>query len=156
MTVEERLATRGWTLPEATTPPARFVPAVGTDNLVFLSGVIAIANGSPIHRGKVGADLTLEEGMEAARLTAMTALANLRSHLGSLERVKRVVHMNGYVVCNSDFYESYKVIDGASEVLNVAFGEKGQHARTSMGVISLSLNASLELDMVVEVVADSV
>lgn len=151
MTVEERLQARGWTLPPHFSPPARFVPAVEIGGLAYLSGVIAVDGGEPTHQGKLGSDLNLAEGYTAARLTALAALAAAKHALGSLERVLRVVRLTGYVACQPDFYDSYKVIDGASEVLNVAFGAAGEHARTSMGVVSLSLNAAVELDLVLAV-----
>jgi enamine deaminase RidA (YjgF/YER057c/UK114 family) len=134
-----------------TKPIANYVKAVRTGNLVFLAGHGPTrADGSNI-TGKVGKDLTLEQGIEAARTTAISLLSTLQSEIGDLNKVKRIVKLNGWVNCNSEFTDQPKVINGCSDLLVAVFGEKGKHARAALGANALPMNIAVEIEMVVEV-----
>jgi enamine deaminase RidA (YjgF/YER057c/UK114 family) len=134
-----------------TKPIANYVKAVRTGNLVFLAGHGPTrADGSNI-TGRVGKDLTLEQGIEAARTTAISLLSTLQSEIGDLNKVKRIVKLNGWVNCNSEFTDQPKVINGCSDLLVAVFGEKGKHARAALGANALPMNIAVEIEMVVEV-----
>ncbi|HMO33089.1 MAG TPA: RidA family protein [Lacibacter sp.] len=139
-------------LPPVSAPMANYVRAVRSGNLVFLAGHGPTrADGTTI-TGKVGSRLTVEEGYEAARITALSLLATLREALGgSLNRVKRIVKVNGYVNCGPDFGLQPQVINGCSDLLVAVFGEKGKHARAAMGMVSLPNQIAVEIEMIVEV-----
>ncbi len=149
LNVEERLASLGITLPEAPLPVAAYVPAVCSDELLFVSGQLCFSGGVLQHRGRVGQDVSLEQGYEAARTAVINSLAIVKQELGSLERVARVVRVTGYVACAPDFYDQPKVINGASELLQEVFGEKGRHARSAVGVCALPLNSPVEIELTV-------
>ncbi len=132
-------------------PIANYVKSVRVGNLLFISGHgPAKADGSNI-TGKVGKDLTIEQGYEAAKLTAAGIISTLKAELGDLNKVKRIVKVNGWVNCNPDFTEQPKVVNGCSDLMVALFGEKGRHARAAMGVISLPGNIAVEIEMIVEV-----
>lgn len=133
-----------------TKPIANYVKAVRTGNLIFLAGHGPNrADGSNI-TGKVGKDLTLEQGIEAAKVTAISLLSTLKSEVGDLNKVKRIVKVNGWVNCHSDFADQPKVMNGCSDLLVAVFGDKGKHARTSLGTNALPMNIAIEIEMVVE------
>lgn len=150
--VDQRLAELGIELTEPTAPVATYVNAVTTEgNLVFLAGKgPQNADGSYV-TGKVGKDLTLEQGNAAARLTGINQLASLKQHLGSLDRVKRIVKVTGMVNCHSDFTNQPEVMNGYSDLMVEVFGENGKHARTSIGVNALPRNIAVEVEMIVEI-----
>jgi len=150
-TPEARLKALGIELPPAPKPIASYVPVVRTGNLVFLAGQGPLAGGKPTVTGKVGADLTEEEGNKAARATMLILLSVLRSEIGSLDRVTRVVKVGGWVNSAPGFTRQPWVINGASDLLVEIFGEAGRHARTSVAANELPLNIPVEIDMVVEV-----
>jgi len=132
-------------------PIANYVKAVRTGNLIFLAGHgPTLPDGSNI-TGKVGKDLTLEQGYNAARQTGVALLSTLKAELGDLNKVKRVVKVLGMVNCHSDFTDQPKVINGCSDLLVSVFGEKGKHARSAVGMNSLPMNIAVEIEMVVEV-----
>jgi len=132
-------------------PIANYVKAVRVGNLIFLSGHGPTkADGSNI-TGKVGQDLTIEQGYEAAKMTAIGLISTLKVELGDLSKVKRVVKVNGWVNCPPDFGDQPKVINGCSDLLVALFGENGRHARAAMGAGSLPNNIAVEIEMVVEV-----
>jgi enamine deaminase RidA (YjgF/YER057c/UK114 family) len=149
---EARLKTMGITLPEASSPIANYVNGVQTGNLIFLSGKGPLkADGTNI-TGKVGQDgLSIEEGYMAAQLTGINQLAVLKSMLGDLSRVKRVVKVLGMVNASPDFDDHPKVINGYSDLMVAVFGEKGKHARAAVGMGSLPGNIAVEIEMIVEV-----
>ncbi len=151
MQVEARLKELGIDLPPAITPVANYVPAVVTGNLVFLSGHGPVKEDGTLVTGKVGADLTVEEGYETARLIAMGLLGSLKAQIGDLNRVKRIVKLLGLVNCTAEFTDQPKVINGASDFLVEVFGEKGKHARSAVGTNALPMNISVEIEMIVEV-----
>jgi enamine deaminase RidA (YjgF/YER057c/UK114 family) len=149
--VEARLQELGIELPELGAPVANFVLAVRTGNLVFCSGNGPLkADGSWI-TGKVGTDLTIEEGYAAARLTGIQQLAVLKAELGDLNKVKRIVKVLGMVNSDPNFIDQPKVINGFSDLMVEVFGEKGKHARAAVGMSSLPSGIAVEIEMIVEV-----
>jgi enamine deaminase RidA (YjgF/YER057c/UK114 family) len=150
-TPEERLAALGIELPAPPAPVANYVRAVTTGNLVFLAGHVPRDEGGEIVRGKLGADLDVEQGAAAARLTAIALLASLRAEIGSLDRVARVVRVTGMVNSTPEFDQQPAVINGCSDLIVEVFGERGKHARSAVGMVSLPLQAAVEIEMVVEV-----
>jgi enamine deaminase RidA (YjgF/YER057c/UK114 family) len=150
-TAEDRLKEKGITLPQASPPVAAYVNAVRVGNLLFLSGKGPLKTDGTNITGKVGKDITIEKGQEAARLTAIQQLAVLKTELGSLDKVKRIVKVLGMVNCEPDFKDHPKVINGFSEFMIEVFGEKGKHARSAVGVCSLPANIAVEIEMIVEV-----
>lgn len=151
MTPEDRLRTLGLELPDPPVPVGAYTLASRTGDLLFLSGTTCYIEGGLLHRGKVGGDLTLEQGYAAARQTALNLLAVLRLSLGDLERVAQVVKVNGYVNSAPGFTEQPAVINGASDLLQAVLGERGRHARTSVGVAELPGDIPVEIEMIVQV-----
>jgi enamine deaminase RidA (YjgF/YER057c/UK114 family) len=150
-TAEQRITARGIVLPTLSKPVANYVNAVRVGNLLFLSGKGPSTPGGNYITGKVGKDLSLQEGYEAARLTAINQLAALKSELGSLDRVIRVVKVLGMVNCDDDFKDHPKVINGFSDLMVEVFGARGKHARSAVGMNSLPFNMAVEVEMIVEV-----
>ncbi len=150
-TPEERLKQKGIELPKVAAPVANYVNAVRVGNLLFLSGKGPVQGDGKFVTGKVGKDLTIEQGYEAARLTALTQLAVLKSELGELSRVKRIVKVLGMVNCESNFFDQPKVINGFSDLMVEIFGEKGKHARSAVGMAALPFNTAVEIELIVEV-----
>jgi enamine deaminase RidA (YjgF/YER057c/UK114 family) len=149
--IEQTLQQKGIVLPPAGKPVANYVNAVRTGNLVFLSGKGPLqANGVNI-TGKVGADLTIEQGYAAARLCGINQLAALKAEIGNLNKVKRIVKVLGLVNCPNDFTDQPKVINGYSDLMVEVFGDKGKHARSAVGTNSLPSNIAVEVEMIVEV-----
>ena len=151
MSFENRLAELDLTLPTPPEPVATYVPFSQVGNLLFLSGVVPSRNGQIMFCGKLGREYSKEEGYEAAKLTLLNALANIRLALGTLDRVKRVVKMTGYVASQEGFVEQPFVINGASDLLVKIFGEAGRHARVAVGVAELPLGVPVELELIIEV-----
>jgi enamine deaminase RidA (YjgF/YER057c/UK114 family) len=151
MQAEARLKEMGITLPPAVTPVANYVPAVRSGNLVFLSGHGPFKEDGSLITGKVGSELTAEQGYEAARRVAVGLLGSLKAEIGDLEKVKRVVKLLGLVNCPSDFTDQPKVINGASDFLVEVFGARGKHARSAVGTNALPMNIAVEIEMIVEV-----
>ena len=151
MPAESRLTELGISLPNAPRPMASYVTSVRTGNLVFTSGHgPSLPDGSVI-TGKVGVDLDLDAGQEAARVTGLNLLATLRSELGNLDRVSRVVKVLGMVNCLPDFTHHPEVINGCSDLFVDVFGDIGRHARSAVGMGSLPRNIAVEIEVVVEV-----
>jgi enamine deaminase RidA (YjgF/YER057c/UK114 family) len=148
---EARLKELKLELPPVPKPIASYVPSVRTGNLVFLAGQGPMAGGKPTVTGKVGAELTEEQGARAARATILVALAALRAEIGSLDRVARIVKVVGFVNSAPGFTRQPWVMNGASDLLVEIFGEAGRHARTSVGVNELPLNIPVEIELIVEV-----
>ncbi len=151
MSISERLKELDITLAPPRGPQANYVSAVRTGNLVFLSGTGPYLPDGGLITGKLGADVTLERGYEAARWTALALLANLQAEVGSLDRVVRIVKLLGMVNCTPDFTRQPEVINGASDLLVEVFGEKGRHARSAVGMAALPREIAVEIEMVVEV-----
>ena len=148
---EARLKELGITLSKPNPPVANYVRAVRAGNLVFLSGHGPARAEGGFVSGKVGGELTLEQGQEAARLTAISLLSSLRAEIGDLDKVVRVVRVFGMVNCGPDFKDHSLVINGCSDLLVAVFGEQGRHARAAVGMTSLPMGLAVEIEMVVEV-----
>jgi enamine deaminase RidA (YjgF/YER057c/UK114 family) len=148
---EARLKELKLELPPVSKPIASYVPAVRSGNLVFLAGAGPMKDGKPTITGKVGADLTEEQAKNAARETILISLAALRAEIGSLDRVKRIVKLTGWVNSAPGFTRQPWVINGASDLLVQIFGEAGKHARSSVGANELPLNIPVEIELIVEV-----
>lgn len=151
MIVEKRLEEMDIRLPELSAPKALYVPVVQTGKLCFVSGQIPMLDGQLLYAGKVGAERTLEEGQEAARICAVNLLAALRAHLGDLDRIHRVVKLQAFVNSQTGFMQQHIVVNAASQLLYDALGEKGHHARTAVGTNQLPMDATVEIEAIVEV-----
>ena len=149
--VEARISELGLELPEVPETIGNYVGAARTGNLLFLSGRLPRWEGKFVALGKLGKDLTVQEGYDAARLTALNLVATLKAELGDLDRVRRVVKLVGMVNSEPDFTDQPGVVNGASDLLVEVFGDRGRHARAAFSVAALPLNASVEIDLVVEV-----
>jgi enamine deaminase RidA (YjgF/YER057c/UK114 family) len=148
---ETRLKEKGIVLAEPSKPVANYVNAVRVGNLLFLAGKGPTKPDGTHITGKVGKDLTIEQGYEAARLTAINHLSVIKSELGSLNKVKRVVKVLGMVNCTDDFKDQPKVINGYSDLMVEIFGDKGKHARSAVGMNALPSNIAVEVEVIVEV-----
>lgn len=155
MSAEARLAELGIALPPPVQPLGSYCTWVQAAGLLFLSGHVPVRDGKMVHTGKVGAELSVSQGQEAARFTALNCLATLRQALGSLDRVRRVVRLTGYVQSGPGFNQQAAVLNGASDLLASVFGEAGVHVRTAVGTSELPSNAVVELELTVEVVLRS-
>ncbi len=151
MGYEARMRELSLGLPPPAKPLGAYVPAVRSGDLLFLSGVLPMLDGELKYRGKLGKELTVEEGYKAARLAVLNALANAKGELGSLDKVDRVVKMVGYVASAEGFDAQPKVVNGASELLVEIFGENGRHARVAVGVNELPLNSPIELELILRI-----
>ena len=149
--IDEKLNTLGIVLPTPMKPVANYVPWVKSGNMVYISGQGAVVDGKVQFPGKLGDTVSLEQGALSARLTAINILAQLREAAdGDLSKVKRIVKLVGFVACTPEFTDHPKVINGASDLMVEVFGEKGRHARSAVGVPSLPLNFSVEIEAIIE------
>lgn len=149
--IDENLQALGIVLPTPMKPVANYVPWVKSGNMVYISGQGAVVDGKVQFPGKLGDTVSLEQGALSARLTAINILAQLREAVdGDLSKVKRIVKLVGFVACTPAFTDQPKVINGASDLMVEVFGEKGRHARSAVGVPSLPLNFSVEIEAIVE------
>jgi enamine deaminase RidA (YjgF/YER057c/UK114 family) len=144
----EKLKAMGHVLPEPSAPGGNYLPWRQAGDLLFLAGVISSENGKVI-RGRLGAELTLEQGYAAARCCALAQLACIQAAAG-LESIAQVLTVNGYVCCTPEFSDPPKVINGASDLLVALLGDRGQHARAAIGVMSLPAGAAVEVQMTVQ------
>jgi enamine deaminase RidA (YjgF/YER057c/UK114 family) len=151
MGAEQRLADLAVELPAPPVPVASYVPLVLAGNLAFVSGQVAMEEGAPLWSGRLGDDLSLEQGAEAARRCALQCLAVLRAELGSLDRVRRIVKVTVFVASSPGFGDQPKVANGASDLLQEVFGDAGRHARAAVGVAELPLRAPVEVELIAEV-----
>jgi enamine deaminase RidA (YjgF/YER057c/UK114 family) len=150
--IDARLEELGIELPQAAAAVANYVPYVITGNLVFVSGQVTIENGAFKHLGKVGGELSVEEGQEAARLCALNIIAQLKAACGGdLDRVARIVKLGGFVNSTPDFKDQPKVINGASDLMVEVFGDKGKHARAAVSAGALPVGVAVEIDAVAEI-----
>lgn len=150
-TPEEKLTGLKITLPEVPQAIGSYVDVRRVGNLLYLSGKGPRNNSGEYITGKVGQELTIQQGYEAARVTAINQLAVLKKALGSLNKVKQIVKVNGFVNCVASFYDQPKVINGFSDLMIEVFGEPGRHARTAVGTNALPLNMAVEVEMIVEI-----
>ena len=149
--VEKRLKEMGIVLPDNARPIANYVSAVRTGNLLFLAGKGPLKAPGEYITGKVGKDLTPEQAYDAARLTGILQLAAIKDAIGNLDKVKRIVKVLGMVNCSADFTDHPKVINGFSDLMVEVFGDKGKHARSSVGMNSLPGNMAVEIELIVEI-----
>lgn len=140
-------------LPMAPKPVANYVPVVRAGDLLFLSGVLPSRDGQLILTGKLGQGVTIEQGMEAAKIAALNALAIVRSEVGSLDKVKRIVKMVGHIASAPGFTDQPQVLNGASDLLVQIFGDAGKHARVAVGAAELPRQAPVEIELIVQVTA---
>jgi enamine deaminase RidA (YjgF/YER057c/UK114 family) len=148
--ISDRLKTLGIDLPPPSPPAAAYVMAATTGNTVFLSGHIAKKDGKP-WVGKLGLDMDTETGKAAAKSIAIDLIATLQNHLGSLDKVKRIVKVMGLVNSTAEFTEQHLVVNGCSELLFEVFGEAGKHARSAFGVAQIPLGACVEIELIAEI-----
>ncbi|MBX3302808.1 MAG: RidA family protein [Nitrospira sp.] len=153
MSFEQRLKELKLELPAPPKPLANYVPVVRVGDLLFLSGVLPSRDGQLIMTGKLGQGLTVEQGAEAARVAVLNGLSTIRSAAGSLNDVKQIVKMVGYVACNPGFTDQPQVLNGASDLLVSLFGDAGRHARVAVGVAELPRNAPVEIELIVQIVS---
>jgi len=151
MKIEGKLEEMGLKLPEVPKPAANYVPAVKTGNLLFISGHGPQKEIGTLSTGKVGRDLTLEEGYEAAKNVALRLLSTIKDTVDDLDKVKRVVKLVGFVNCSENFTDQPKVVNGASDLFVEVFGERGIHARSAVGMYQLPGGIPVEIEAVVEV-----
>jgi len=150
-TIQQNLEKLGVTLPEAAAPAANYVPFVKTGNQLFISGQLPMQDGKIAKVGKVGADLSIEDGVEAARLCAINLLAQAKAATSDLSKVVRLVKIVGFVNSNGDFGDQPKVINGASDFMVAAMGDAGRHARSAVSAGSLPFNAAVEIEAIFEI-----
>lgn len=148
--ITAKLAELGLILPEAAAPVAAYVPVVIAGGLAHVSGQLPFIEGRLV-RGRLGEDISLEEGYFAARACGLMLVAQLKAALGSLDRVERIVKLGGFVNSSADFTDQPKVVNGASELMVALFGDAGKHARSAVGVPALPLRAAVEVDAIVAV-----
>ena len=149
--IEQIINSLGIDLPETPNPLAAYIPAKQTGNLVFTAGQLPMVNGELISKGLLGQDVEIDEANKAARICTLNALAAIKGVIGDLDRIKQIVRVVGYVASVPTFTQQPAVVNGASELLLEIFGENGKHARSAVGMAALPLNASVEIELTVEV-----
>ena len=150
-TPEQRLAALGIVLPEATLPAANYLPSVASGSLLYLSGQLPIKDGRLACVGKLGDNLTIEEGYAAARLCAVNLIVQIKAAVGDLARLRRIVRLGGFVNSTQSFTDQPKVINGASDFLVAALGDAGRHARSAVSAASLPLGVAVEIEGIFEI-----
>ena len=150
-TIDKKLEELGIELPVPAAPIANYVPFVRSGRLLFVSGQICLADGGLVAAGKLGSQVTIEQGQNAARACAVNLLAQVRAALGDLDKVVRVVRLGGFINSAPDFLDGPKVMNGASDLMVAVFGERGRHARTTVGVAALPSDAAVEVEGTFEV-----
>lgn len=148
--IEQRIEELGFKLPDPPKPLADYIPAVLSGNLVFTAGQIPLKDGKLEFKGKVGKDLTLENGIEAAKLCALNCLSVIKGAIGDLDKINRIIKVTVFVNSADGFTDQPKVANGASELLGEIFGEKGKHVRSAVGVNELPIDSAVEVEMIVE------
>ncbi|MBU1098583.1 MAG: hypothetical protein CVV23_03945 [Ignavibacteriae bacterium HGW-Ignavibacteriae-2] len=148
--IEEKILSLGLLVPEAPKPLAAYIPAIKTGNLVFTAGQLPMVSGELKFKGKLGGTVSIEEGKDAARTCALNCLSVIKSVAGNLDNIERIIKVTVFVNSASGFSDQPKVANGASEFLVEVFGEAGKHVRSAVGVNELPIDASVEIEMVVE------
>lgn len=148
--IEKRLESLNIKLPTPPKPAGSYIPVVISGKTAFVSGQIPVQDGNVMYKGKVPTEQSLEQAQKAARLCLVNALAQLKAEIQSLDRISKIIRVSGFVNSTQDFAEHPKVINAASDLLFEIFGDKGKHTRIAVGVASLPLDATVELDMLVE------
>jgi len=149
--IEERLDELGITLPVPPKPAGSYIPVVKTGKLLFVSGQIPMKEGKVVFQGKVPANISIEDAQKAAKLCIINALAQLKTEIDTLDKISRIVKVSGFVNSSQDFVEQPKIINAASDLLFEIFGDKGKHSRIAVGVTSLPLNSTVEIDLIAEI-----
>jgi enamine deaminase RidA (YjgF/YER057c/UK114 family) len=149
--IENRLTELGLSLPEAPKPVAAYIPAKKTGNVIFTAGQLPMVNGELISKGLLGQDVEIEQAYKAARICTLNALAAIKGLIGDLDQIQQIVRVVGYVASVPTFTQQPAVVNGASELLLEIFGENGKHARSAVGMAVLPMNASVEIELTVEV-----
>jgi enamine deaminase RidA (YjgF/YER057c/UK114 family) len=149
--IEERLLELNIEIPKPLIPLGSYSPAVISGSFVYVSGQLPIQNGELLYKGRVGEQVSLEQGFKAARIAAINAISAITTVVDDLNRIKKIVKLNGYVASSHNFFDQPKVINGASELFFEIFGEKGIHSRSAIGVGSLPLQSCVELDLIAEI-----
>ncbi|MEQ9619912.1 MAG: RidA family protein [Deltaproteobacteria bacterium] len=149
--VEDRLRELGVQIPDVPTPLGSYKTASVTGNLIFVSGQLPLADGELILEGKVGAEVSIEDGMRAARVCSINALSVMSMELGGLESIKRIVKITGYVASAPGFHNQANVLNGASDFFFQVFGDDGRHARAAVGVSELPMNSPVEIELIAEI-----
>jgi enamine deaminase RidA (YjgF/YER057c/UK114 family) len=149
--IERKIEELGHLIPKVANPIAAYIPAKQTGNIVFTAGQLPMENGELISKGLLGQDVEIDEANKAARICTLNALAAIKGVIGDLDRIKQIVRVVGYVASIPTFTQQPAVVNGASELLLEIFGENGKHARSAVGIAVLPLNASVEIELIVEV-----
>jgi enamine deaminase RidA (YjgF/YER057c/UK114 family) len=149
--IEQKIKELGYELPEAAAPSFQYVPVVVHGDLIFVSGQLPKVDGEVRVTGKVGAEVSIEEAQESARICILQGLSCIKQEIGSLDRIKRIVKITGFVNSAPGFCSQPKVIDGASDLLEKIFGEKGRHSRSAIGAAELPRNTPVEIEMIVAI-----
>ena len=149
--IEEKIKELGFEVPEVAKPLAAYIPAKLVGNLVMTSGQVPLVKGEILYKGKIGKDLSEEDGIKAAQVCALNCLAAIKSVIGNLDRVIEVEKLTVFVASAEDFTAQPKVANGASELIGKIFGEAGKHVRSAVGVTALPLNSAVEIEMIVKV-----
>ena len=150
MSIETKLEELGITLPEAPAAVAAYQPWIRTGNLIFTSGQLPFRDGQIAYEGKLGAELSQDDGYQAARQCALNAIAQLKAASGNLDKIQKIVRIEGYVHCADGFRGHPQVLNGASDLVAEIFGEKGKHTRLALGINEMPLNAAVQLAMTAE------
>ena len=150
-TIESRLAALGLTLPDAPAPVANYVPTCVTGGLLFVSGQVSRKADGHVIKGRLGAGLDVAQGREAAKVCALNILAQAKAALGSLDRIERVVKLTGFVNSTATFIDQPQVVNGASDLLVELLGDKGRHTRSAVGVVSLPVDAAVEIEAILAI-----
>jgi len=150
--IEEKLREKGLEIPEAPKPLAAYIPVTKVGNIVFTAGQIPMKEGNLVFKGKVGKDITVEDAQKAAELCLLNGLSVIKSIIGSLDKISKIVKATVFVNSADGFTDQAKVANGASELLVELFGEKGKHVRSAVGVNELPIDSAVEIELIVEVV----
>ncbi len=151
MSVEEKIKELGYKLKEPPKPLASYIPTIKSGNLVFTAGQIPMSDGKLMYSGKLGKDLSLDEGIKAAELCAVNCLNVIKSEIGSLDNIEKIVKVTVFVNSADGFTDQPKVANGASDFLVNVFGEKGKHVRSAVGVNELPIDSAVEVEMIAEI-----
>ena len=153
MSIEQRLSDHKINLPEPPLPIANYIPAIVSGKLLFISGQLCLDGGllKPEHVGKIGRDVSIENGVDAARLCAVNLLAQAKAAIGNLERIKRCVRLGGYINASEGFVGLPLIMNGASDLIVAILGDVGKHTRTTIGVAELPMGAAVEVEAIFEV-----
>lgn len=150
--IEEKIKELGLELPGTPKPAAAYIPAIEVNKIIYTAGQVPSVNGELKYKGKVGSEITLEDGQKAAEICALNCLAAVKSVVGNLDHIRKIVKLTVFVNSADDFTEQHKVGNGASELLAKIFGDSGKHSRSAVGACGLPLNAAVEVEMIAEII----